>query len=42
MSIRTEAWYAVPGAGGDIIVTAPHQQAESQVVTVWSVDTVKP
>jgi hypothetical protein len=28
MSIETEAWYAVPAAGGDSIVTASHQQAE--------------
>jgi WD40 repeat protein len=28
----------VPEAGGDIILTVPHQQAESQVVTVWSVE----
>jgi WD domain, G-beta repeat len=38
-SIETEAWYAVPGSGGDTIVTAAHQEAESQVVTVWSVRT---
>src|SRR5262245_40061086 len=36
MSIETEAWYAVPAADGDSIVTASHSQAQTQVVTVWS------
>jgi WD40 repeat protein len=36
LSIETEAAYAVPSADGDSIVTASHQQAESQVLTVWS------
>ena len=38
ISIDTEAWYAVPGATGEVIVTAPHQQAESQDLTVWSAE----
>ncbi len=40
--IDTEAWGVIPGRTDDQIITAPHQEATSQDLTVWNLESNEP